>query len=273
MSRRANICTGAFLALAILASPIRAQNLDDQTRADNFALGNAIWVLYHEIGHLLISEFQLPVLGREEDAADHLATVVMLEDPSEVLDSFLVAAVEGFFRSASAQRANGRQSDFANEHGLNEQRAFEVACLMLGNNAQVFKGLADEIKLPEYRRKTCRGDYQMARSSWFGVLAAHRPGGWWSARPPARVSYSYGPVAVRSQARDLAPVKQLMRDARVLEEVTEYLEKSFDFKREIRVEMEACGKPNAFFQPERSAVIVCYELINEFRNMLAPEIQ
>jgi hypothetical protein len=35
-------------------------------------------VLHHEIGHLLINELDLPVLGWEEDAADSLATLMLL---------------------------------------------------------------------------------------------------------------------------------------------------------------------------------------------------
>ena len=272
MGRWVRAALGACLALGVLAAPARAQSFDAQTQADNFAIGNAIWILYHEVGHLLINEFQLPVLGREEDAADHLATVVMLEDPSEVLNSFLIAAVEGFFFSANAMRTNGQVGDFAGQHGLNEQRAYEVACLMLGSNEQVFRQLADAIKLPEYRRQTCQSDYQLARASWFGVLEAHRPG-WWSGNSTARVTFDYGPVPTNGQSRNLAPVKQMLREARVLEEVADYLGKSFKFKRDVRVEMQACGKPNAFYQPERGAVLLCYELVDEFRNMLAPEVQ
>src|SRR5262249_8299399 len=35
-----------------------------------FVVGNTLFALVHEVGHALISEMGLPVLGREEDAAD-----------------------------------------------------------------------------------------------------------------------------------------------------------------------------------------------------------
>src|SRR5712672_1743993 len=38
-----------------------------------FVTGNVLFVLGHETAHALISEFGIPVLGREEDAADALA--------------------------------------------------------------------------------------------------------------------------------------------------------------------------------------------------------
>jgi hypothetical protein len=41
---------------------------------DEFILGNVVFVLFHEFGHALVSELELPVLGREEDAVDRFAT-------------------------------------------------------------------------------------------------------------------------------------------------------------------------------------------------------
>lgn len=37
-----------------------------------FVLANAEFSVMHEMGHVLIAEYDLPVLGREEDAADQL---------------------------------------------------------------------------------------------------------------------------------------------------------------------------------------------------------
>ena len=53
---------------------------DDAARRDAlcFIVGNMLFVLLHEIGHVLITELGLPVLGREEDAADAYATVTIL---------------------------------------------------------------------------------------------------------------------------------------------------------------------------------------------------
>ena len=41
-----------------------------------FVTGNVLFVLAHETGHALISVFDLPVLGREEDAGPGPATAV-----------------------------------------------------------------------------------------------------------------------------------------------------------------------------------------------------
>src|SRR3954466_4635841 len=41
-----------------------------------FVAGNTLFALVHEFGHTAISEMGLPVLGREEDAADSFAAVI-----------------------------------------------------------------------------------------------------------------------------------------------------------------------------------------------------
>src|SRR5207244_9593581 len=55
-----------------------------------FTTGNMLFVLLHEAAHGLISDLGLPVLGREEDAADAFATVEMLEMKTEFTDRTLV---------------------------------------------------------------------------------------------------------------------------------------------------------------------------------------
>src|SRR5438094_28999 len=54
------------IARALPDNP-RLKNLSEQQRIDrvNFVVGNTLFVLLHEIGHVHIGEMELPVLGRE----------------------------------------------------------------------------------------------------------------------------------------------------------------------------------------------------------------
>ena len=64
-----------------LQSDPRLKGLSEQQRIDRveFVAGNTLFVLLHEMGHVLIAEMKLPVLGREEDAADTFAALAMLK--------------------------------------------------------------------------------------------------------------------------------------------------------------------------------------------------
>ena len=70
----AALLLGCATALASAGQPwaeeIPAAALDADTV--RFVQANAEFTLLHEMGHLLIHELGLPVLGREEDAADQL---------------------------------------------------------------------------------------------------------------------------------------------------------------------------------------------------------
>ena len=54
-----------FAIIAGLSNPAFAQAQRSGV-ATEFVVSNSIFILYHEIGHLLISELDIPILGREE---------------------------------------------------------------------------------------------------------------------------------------------------------------------------------------------------------------
>ena len=153
--KRIRRCAAALAAAALTLFVLLPASGLAQTRelteqelrdAQHFAIGNTVWVRYHEFGHLLVDEFQIPVLGREEDAVDHLATLIMLEPRSAELNDFLVAAVDAFFLLSERSPA-GAQSKIRYEHGLDEGRAYQLACLMYGSSAETFGRFADAIGL------------------------------------------------------------------------------------------------------------------------------
>ena len=250
------------LALAFCANSASALTADQEEQTRRFALGNAVWILYHEIGHLLVNEFQLPVLGREEDAADHLATITLLEISDETNDGFLVDAVDGFFFSADVKTKRNASRSFYAGHGLDEQRAFEVACLMLGNDPQAFTELADTINLPLEERERCPNAYELARSSWHAVLQPHTVG-WFSGNSADTIAVSYGETG-----RTFAAAKEIIESAGVLELAADYLSSKYAFPRPAALRGEECGDSNAFFDPNAGEVVLCYELIEEFRQIL-----
>ena len=69
--------TIAFLLIA--ASPPAIAN-DDAYESDRieFVAGNIVFVMLHEFSHLIIEDFDVPVLGNSEDAADTLAAVSLI---------------------------------------------------------------------------------------------------------------------------------------------------------------------------------------------------
>jgi hypothetical protein len=68
-------------AVRELSSDPRLKNMPQPQQRDliEFVTGNMLFVGFHELGHAVIQELGLPVLGRQEDAADSFATLALLK--------------------------------------------------------------------------------------------------------------------------------------------------------------------------------------------------
>ena len=220
-----------------------------------FVTGNVLFVLVHETAHALISELGLPVLGREEDAADALATIVALKMANSFADRVVTNAARGWFLADQRDRKEGSPSTFYDEHGMDLQRAYYIVCLMVGGEPEKFADLAKEVKLPEERQGTCQGDFSNSSWSWEQVLKPHmrKPDD-----PKTKIAVNYGPPG------EYATLAELGRKLQILESVAEWLSENFIWKRPIALEMQQCGSPGARWELDTKKLIVCYEIIREF---------
>jgi len=220
-----------------------------------FVTGNVLFVLGHETAHALISVFEIPVIGREEDAADALATVVSIKMANSFADRVIVNAAKGWFLSDQRDRKQGIPSPFYDEHGLDVQRAYYIVCLLVGGAPDKFLNLAKEVKLPEERQKTCKFDYSNAEWSWDEVLKPHKRK---PEDPKTKIEVSYGATT------EFASLAEIGRKLQILESVAEWLSEDFAWKIPISLEMRECGKADARYLPLSKKIYVCYELIREF---------
>jgi len=221
-----------------------------------FVTGNVLFVLAHETGHALISVFQLPVLGREEDAADSLATILALKMSNSFADRVVVNAAKGWFLSDQRDKKDGNPTPFYDEHGLDLQRAYTIVCLLVGGAPDKFRALADEVKLPEERQKTCHFDFSNAEWSWDQVLKPHKrkPGD-----PKTKIEVSYAPT------KQFEVLATLGRKLQILETVAEWLSEDFVWTTPISLEEQECGEDaGTRWLPREKKIIVCYEMIREF---------
>jgi hypothetical protein len=221
-----------------------------------FVYGNMLFVTIHELGHALVSEFDLLVLGREEDAADAYATLGALQCGSDFSHRVLVEAAKGWFMTAQRDRKSGDAPHYYERHGLDEQRAYQIVCLMVGSDPARFKDLADETGLPKDRRQSCGWDYDTASRSWERALAAHQRA---ADQPKPRIEVIYGEGKGK-----LARYAHIFSTTRFLETIVEQVADRFAWPAPIVVEMRTCGEPNARWTIPTRRLHVCYELVQEF---------
>jgi hypothetical protein len=215
--------------------------------------------LLHELGHVAITQMGLPVLGKMEDAADTFATLMLLRIGSDFSHSMLADAAEGWFLADRRDQKTGDEVAFYDEHGLNQQRAYHIVCLMVGSDDERFKDLANEVKLPEERQDSCAGDYSNAVYSWDLLLKPHRRA---PDQPKTKIGVVYGPAEGRA-----AVVRQMARSIRLLETVAEHAADAFAWPAPFTLEMNSCGFPNASWNLPSHKLTLCYELATDFADL------
>ena len=232
----------------------------DEEQAE-FVLGNVIFVLFHEIGHALVSEFELPVLGREEDAVDRFATFLLTpegdEDEESDPSTILVDAMSGWFLSANQTELD--DIEWWDEHGPDQQRAYQIACLLYGADPEKFKKMAQEVKLPESRRESCPAEAQGNSASWVKVMEPYTLDD--GEKPAKRITVSYG------SAGDYRFERDLLKESELLEPIASDISEALQLPRNLKISAKACGEPNAFWDSEAAEIQICYELVREYREM------
>lgn len=136
----------------------------------NLQTGIFLQVLMHEFGHAAIDIEHIPVLGNEEDAADKIATIIMLEfaNNNPNMAKLAIVGTVAYWNAQSTgllEKMLVGNSLYADEHPLSEQRMFNIVCLAYGSNPNLYLDVAKDIGLPQARVKRCEDEYRKAKSA------------------------------------------------------------------------------------------------------------
>jgi hypothetical protein len=244
----------ALVLAATLTVPAIAQELteDQAAEAMDFAMHDAIFTLYHETGHLLVHELGLPVLGKEEDAADSLAVVLILKNTVDDVEMFntLIDAADGWYLQAEQTTGEGIEDlSYYDDHSLDIQRAYAMVCMMVGADAGEFAETADIYEIDPDRQEACGSVYEQAESSWMSVLEPHvasEPG------PDIPITYD--------DAGDYEAFASELKSRHIMEDLAAFLQTNFALPDGISMRATQCGEPNAFYDWGEHTMTYCYEL-------------
>ena len=133
--------------------------------------GPVAQILVHETGHALFHLLRVPIFGREEDAADQLAALLLLHlAPARARD--LVGGSGYFFVTLGRQEAVDRSS-FADVHGLSWQRFYSLVCLAYGSDPRRYADIVAKGYLPTERAATCGEEYKQAAYAFETLIGPH----------------------------------------------------------------------------------------------------
>ncbi|MCV2402541.1 DUF4344 domain-containing metallopeptidase [Marinomonas sp. C2222] len=129
-----------------------------------------VHTLFHEFAHAIIYFNEIPVTGREEDAADSFATVLLTEYFDRGEDISISAA--DLFHLESGDYETIEDYDFTGEHSLDAQRYYMIMCHVYGSDPESY-GVNLEEMFEEERGYKCIDEYELARRSWLALLKPH----------------------------------------------------------------------------------------------------
>ena len=129
---------------------------------EEVVVGGLVGVLLHELGHAVIDMLNIPVFGREEDAADEISTFIALQFSPDVARTI----VRGNAYVYKVWYGFGAPAYF-DEHGTGLQRYYNSLCIAHGSERpELFKEFLDKGELPKERAAGCQREYQQVRSAF-----------------------------------------------------------------------------------------------------------
>lgn len=248
----------AFAALSwpLSALPAAAGGYTDEqlSEAMDVAMHDAVFTLYHESGHLLIDELKLPVLGKEEDAADALAIIQILRntpDKNELTRTLNDVADEWYYASLRATPADLTNYD---RHSLDIQRANAMMCMMVGADPASFAKQAQARGLGVGDRDDCVADYARTLQSWTTVLSPHL-----ATRPGPQIKVTYGPA----EDGHLQRFADALQSRHILESVAEQLRTTYALPSGLSIVARECDEANSYYLADDHQILYCYELADD----------
>lgn len=158
--------------------PLLAELLDEHVGYDteedliSVVRGSLEFFTYHELGHALIDYLDLPYTGREEDAVDGLAMVLLTRTYEGTGGQDVALATSDVFDAfaLSDEGAVGFE-DYADEHSLDEQRSIQIVCWVYGSAPDEYGSLVEDEYITPERAERCTEEYNDLVGAWDKLLA------------------------------------------------------------------------------------------------------
>lgn len=154
------------------------ENMPEEITADGVApfdmvIGPLFEVSLHEVAHAVFEMLKIPVLGREEDAADQVAAYVMLQFGEDAARRLIAGTAHAYISDAEKTGPCRSMEYYANEHSTPAQRAFNLLCIAYGTDTKAFAGIVSKGHLPKARAEFCEEEYEQVQDAFDMLIRPH----------------------------------------------------------------------------------------------------
>jgi Putative metallopeptidase len=143
---------------------------DEDVPKEERLLNAAAFTLFHEMGHAMVDKLNLPITGKEENAVDELAMVILVSDSTDVA---YVAAIEGamqFYEDALDEDLE--KYPYYDVHAPSLERYYDMLTIIVGaepTTAEEFVG-EGKYQLHPDRAESAEDEYYKKLDSWKSLL-------------------------------------------------------------------------------------------------------
>ncbi len=253
----------AFFVFGLASGACASAPTEDDEERLLFVIGNIAFVLAHEFSHLVIDDYEIPVLGNSEDAADTLAAVSLIRldrarpEKNYAYIRMLLSAADGnrILWETGLERDN--PDTYGARHPLSIQRVSRIVCLVYGSNMDTFAPLASASHLPAFRADWCDLEFENAEKAWLWVRDTYIR----KAEPLKLVNeVDYGNTKDPAEKK----IRERLIEARILERSMAVVEETILLREPFTLRTRSCGSPDAYWDSEKRDIVLCYELVRWF---------
>jgi hypothetical protein len=147
------------------------KNVPDKTTPAGIApidtlIGPVVDVFLHEAGHAVFDMLNVPLFGREEDAADQFSVYIMLKMEKDEARRLIMGNAYQYRGDLQSPTVSMPLKKFADEHGTPSQRFYNVLCLAYGANKELFADFVSKGFLPSDRAEGCETEYAQVQNAF-----------------------------------------------------------------------------------------------------------
>jgi Putative metallopeptidase len=136
-------------------------------------VGPMVDVFLHEFGHVAFQLLDVPVFGREEDAADQFSAYLMLHLGPDEARRLIAGAAYAFKGDLRDQQVTLSLKEFSDSHGLPAGRFYNLLCIAFGADANLFAGIVKKGYLPVERAIGCEDEYRQVAHAFKRLIGPH----------------------------------------------------------------------------------------------------
>lgn len=154
------------------------QNAPKETTPEGIApvdalVGPMVDVFLHEFGHVVFYLLNVPLFGREEDAADQFSAYIMLHFGPQEARRLIAGAAYAFKGDLQKREVTLNLKEFSDSHGQPAERFYNLLCLAFGADANLFANIVKKGYLPVERAIGCEDEYRQVAHAFKLLIGPH----------------------------------------------------------------------------------------------------